>query len=119
MEVCASRGFGFCLITATVRILYLYLLMSITVWGGHWRGFCLSTCVLVLVPTTPNPTGYGLFLYQTCTFSILFQRKSARNRGCGGEPVFARANPQAGRGWADKTRPNIARDLFPRKFRLF
>jgi hypothetical protein len=60
------------------------------------EGFCQSSQVLAVVPTTPNPAIYGLHLYQTCTFSVPFRRKTARNGGCDGEPVFARANPQAG-----------------------
>jgi hypothetical protein len=70
----------------------------------QWSGFCPSTHVLALVPTTPNPTVYGVLLYQTCTFSAPFRRKITCNRGCDGEPVFARANPQAGRR-ANKTPP--------------
>jgi len=59
--------------------------------------FCLSTHVLASVPTPPNPTIYGLHLYHTCTFSVLFRRKTRPNRPADGEPVFARANPQVGR----------------------
>ena len=43
---------------------------------------------MAAVPTTPNPTIYGLHLYQTCTFSVPFRRKTARNRECDGEAVF-------------------------------
>jgi hypothetical protein len=60
------------------------------------------------VPTTSNPNTYGVFLYQTCTFSVQFRRKTARNRGCDGEPVFARANPQAGRHSRVKPRAQIS-----------
>jgi hypothetical protein len=45
---------------------------------------------------TPNPTAYGLFVYQTCTFSVPFRRKTARNRGATASRFFApsgRINP--------------------------
>ena len=41
------------------------------------EGFCPSTDVLALAPTTPNPTVYGVHLYQTCTFSVPFRQKNA------------------------------------------
>jgi hypothetical protein len=75
------------------------------------EGFCLSTHVLALVPTTPNPTVYRVHLYQTCTFSVPFRRKPARNRGCDDVPVFACAIPKPATPGPVKRRPNIARNL--------
>jgi hypothetical protein len=65
--------------------------------GAAPEGFCLITYVLASVPTAPDSTSYTVFLYQTCTFSVPFRRKTARNRESNGQPVFARANPVAGR----------------------
>jgi hypothetical protein len=50
------------------------------------EGFCLSTHVLATVPTSPNRATYGVFLYQTCTFSVPFRRKTGRNRPLDGGP---------------------------------
>jgi hypothetical protein len=71
--------------------------------GGRCEGFCPSTHVLALVPTTSNPAVYGLFVYQTCTLSVPFRRKTARNRGSDGGPVLAGANLQVGPTQAGKT----------------
>ena len=82
------------------------------------EGFCPSTHVLALVPTTPNPTSYGAFLYETCTFSGPFRQKTARNDGCG-EPVFARADLKptaAGRQNSAQMSPGISSPQKPRPF---
>ena len=78
------------------------------------EGFCPSTPVLALAPTTPNPTIYGLNLYQTCTFSAPFRRKPRPNCRFDCEPVLSRANPKIGRPGPVKPSQNIARNLSPR-----
>ena len=73
---------------------------------------------MALVPTTSNPTIYGLHVYQMCTFSVPFRRKTRPNRPVEGEPVFARANPQVGRRRPVKPSQNGPESL-PQKSRLF
>jgi hypothetical protein len=68
--------------------------------SGRCEGFCRAPHVLVPAPAAPNPAIYRVLLYQTCTFSVPFRRKTARNRGCGGEPVFAASGIHgAGANW--------------------
>jgi hypothetical protein len=55
---------------------------------------------------------------KTCTFSVPFRRKPRPNGPVHGEPVFARANPQAGRRWPVSP-PKYRPESLPQKSRLF
>jgi hypothetical protein len=82
--------------------------------SAHVRGFVRAPEVLASVQLRQIQPVTGWTCTKRVPFRCSFRRKTDRNRGCDGEPVFARANPRAGRRRPVKPRPISPRNLSPR-----